>query len=642
METEFNKEAILNIIDIQNCQFNYDKIRGRYEFYLIKNDDPSKKGFKPDSKILDDPLISKTVRSIQFTGGSSFIVMMDADKRNEETLMTLLHKYNDEYDGYLSKENLFVPFKSYPHSMILTMFNALAKSKKNNEISNLGGKLYYFTKKTKRQVFCIELKIDGDYVIKLNSVSFTSMQEDNSYGKPQYVLQKNNTMRKRNKDDKEGPFYTIGQFKRVKHETPFLDVYPPKYNQSKIGVLSCLIEKFNKEYDGLVKLALKKEFNWKKVEIKTSDSKTKEHLRFVKKVLDGRTIRIVNTIKDPDYEEQTTLFTENLKNQIEVLFTSEKILKADRELNFKIKITDKENKNDLNIRLIHDSEYYEEHELEDQYLRTGDTVVQNVTLEGFSEDKNITEPKKTAIPVVINDLIVKSDLPKSNDTQGRISIFDWKSLGFEKDWTFCYCEEEWLDNGPIEKKTKKDHFYFMKIHPDGTFLIGEKTKDLFNQEEFEVLERIFDRNNMSLPKERRNKSTEKYKGLVMNDQGQINIIQDSPLIMYPNWEKINEGIKTNINMRTNELRDSYFLGCLDIYYKELDDCAYYSVNQIGAGMNTTVARAANIRRVIPYGTAPIFFGELLQTMNVTFVRNGQLTVLPFPFKYLREFIDIDG
>ena len=71
-----------------------------------------------------------------------------------------------------------------------------------------------------------------------------------------------------------------------------------------------------------------------------------------------------------------------------------------------------------------------------------------------------------------------------------------------------------------------------------------------------------------------------------------------------------------------------------------ENAAFYSVNQIGAGMNTTVARAANIRKVIPYGTAPIFFNELLETMNVTFVRNGQLTILPFPFKYLREYIDI--
>ena len=146
--------------------------------------------------------------------------------------------------------------------------------------------------------------------------------------------------------------------------------------------------------------------------------------------------------------------------------------------------------------------------------------------------------------------------------------------------------------------------------------------------------------NMSLPKESRNKSTEKYKGFVMNDKGQINIIQDTPFIMYPDWEKINEGLKAGIQMRNKELRDTYFKGCLDIYYKENEDVAYYSVNQIGAGMNTDVGRAANIRKVIPYGTDPIFFYKLLETMNVTFVRNGQLTVLPFPFKYLREYIDI--
>ena len=532
---------------------------------------------------------------------------MTADKLNEEKLMSLIYKYNDEYDGYLSKETLDVPFKSYPHSMILTMFNALAKSRKHEEISNLGGRLFYFTKKTKRQVFCVELSIDGEYIIKLNGRSFTSIEGDNSYGKTQYVLQNNNTMRKRTKEDKEGPFYTLSQFKGTKHDTPFLDVYQPKYMQSRIGVLQNLIDRFNKEYDGLVKLSIKREYDWKKIDIKTSVAKTTEHLRFIKRVLEGRTIRIVNTINDPDYVEQTKKFSEKLKSRIEELFTSDKMLKADRELNFQVEISNKENENDLNIRLIHDSDYYENHEVEDQYMKSGDTVIQNVTLEGFSEENKITEPKKAAIPVVINDLIVKSDLPKTNELQGKISIFDWQSLGYEKDWTFCYCEEEWKNNGSNEKKTKIDHFYFMKIHPDGTFIIGENTKDLFNLEEYEVLQTIFDRNNMSLPKERRNKSTEKYKGLVMNDQGQINIIQDTPFIMYPDMEKINEGIKAGINMRINNLRDKYFLGCLDIYYKELDACAYYSVNQIGAGMTTTISRAANIRRVIPYGTAPIFF-----------------------------------
>ena len=54
MENENNKEVILNIVDYQNCQFNFDKIRETYEFYLIKNEEPQKKDFKPESNLLDD------------------------------------------------------------------------------------------------------------------------------------------------------------------------------------------------------------------------------------------------------------------------------------------------------------------------------------------------------------------------------------------------------------------------------------------------------------------------------------------------------------------------------------------------------------------------------------------------------------
>lgn len=32
------------------------------------------------------------------------------------------------------------------------------------------------------------------------------------------------------------------------------------------------------------------------------------------------------------------------------------------------------------------------------------------------------------------------------------------------------------------------------------------------------------------------------------------------------------------------------------------------------------------------------FEKLLPLMNVTFVHNGQLTIVPFPFKYLREYV----
>ena len=57
-------------------------------------------------------------------------------------------------------------------------------------------------------------------------------------------------------------------------------------------------------------------------------------------------------------------------------------------------------------------------------------------------------------------------------------------------------------------------------------------------------------------------------------------------------------------------------------------------------MQNVVERASHIRKIIPYESKVLFFRDLLNLMNVTFIRNGQLTVLPFPVKYLREYIQI--
>jgi hypothetical protein len=70
-----------------------------------------------------------------------------------------------------------------------------------------------------------------------------------------------------------------------------------------------------------------------------------------------------------------------------------------------------------------------------------------------------------------------------------------------------------------------------------------------------------------------------------------------------------------------------------------NDAEYYFVGTVGEGMRPNINRAANIRRIEGYKDASIMFEKLLGTMNVTFVHNGQLTVLPFPFKYIREYVN---
>ena len=51
---------------------------------------------------------------------------------------------------------------------------------------------------------------------------------------------------------------------------------------------------------------------------------------------------------------------------------------------------------------------------------------------------------------------------------------------------------------------------------------------------------------------------------------------------------------------------------------------------------SSINRAANIRKIEPFEDSILMFEKLLPLMNVTFVHNGQLTIIPFPFKYCKN------
>ncbi|MFR5683821.1 MAG: hypothetical protein ACLUD1_07195 [Clostridia bacterium] len=80
-------------------------------------------------------------------------------------------------------------------------------------------------------------------------------------------------------------------------------------------------------------------------------------------------------------------------------------------------------------------------------------------------------------------------------------------------------------------------------------------------------------------------------------------------------------------------------GNIDINYFDYDDThAKYSVGEIGNGMKYTIERASVVREIQAVEGSKLIFKKVLPLMGVEFVRYGMLTVVPFPFKYLREYI----
>lgn len=274
------------------------------------------------------------------------------------------------------------------------------------------------------------------------------------------------------------------------------------------------------------------------------------------------------------------------------------------------------------------------------------------------------------------------------------SPVDEMIYGYKADWLF----------GVVVDGT----YYFMTIHPDGSFKIEALKRNLFTMTEYDKYMDYF-----GLNEENKND----YRGvigLVKDAEGNINLIKDTNMYSMPDYtamgdvlknvasegrfpgkdvvtwlrlvmdttDKIkvhaeldiviphidvnaeytkanvmglfkgittkkevvryvfeNTGIMLYAYLRGEEERREYLSGNIDINYFDYDDThAKYSVGEIGNGMKYTIERASVVREIQAVEGSKLIFKKVLPLMGVEFVRYGMLTVVPFPFKYLREYI----
>jgi hypothetical protein len=167
----------------------------------------------------------------------------------------------------------------------------------------------------------------------------------------------------------------------------------------------------------------------------------------------------------------------------------------------------------------------------------------------------------------------------------------------------------------------------MTIKPDGSFTFSEQKLNLFEMSEYSDCINIFE-------------DEPTVCGIIKRQNGDINVISNTDWITIPEIDKINLELSAgNTHLRGKQKREEFLSSILDIKLFDIGTTKYYFVGTIGYGMKCKVNTAANIRKIDAYKNAPLMFDELLPLMDVTFVHNGQLTVVPFPFKYLREYIN---
>ena len=99
-----------------------------------------------------------------------------------------------------------------------------------------------------------------------------------------------------------------------------------------------------------------------------------------------------------------------------------------------------------------------------------------------------------------------------------------------------------------------------------------------------------------------------------------------------------ENIFTAHQIRGNDERPKYLSGVTDISFYDINGEFFYNVGTKGKGMQNKVSKASLLYKV-DVVKGELIMDKLLPLMSVQFVKFNDFTVVPYPFKYLREFID---
>lgn len=607
------------------ANINRAAFAARYSVFRVETDD---EWFQYGAEILDEPLLDeqKLVAALSFDGQKCFYVMTNKDQGGQIRRELLRVLQQDKRYGNKVKLTEDVAESILDHVLVRLLLVSLAAGKSDNfSFNNLTGRLYcivpqnieYSGRTNKRfiaKVPCVEVYISSNMKLSLSVRTFTSLMLKNKmdFSKrrlnqfPRYVFSETqfSLRRKLEIDSNDSECFILKQTKGARSTIVFLDIASySAFAGSKMGILQQVMSRFHTRYGDLCTLTFDTVEQYTLIEMK--QRALKENKDAIVALFKSKQVRIVDMIGGRSGEAFCLTIKGLLKETYDV--DASVIASIEKEIR----------EDCLNICAIHNRAWYEGHGQEDPHTTSADASVQHVTYEDFGGNE---KAQKAAIKAVVHELLIKNDL-----VHNRITLFDWGSLALSEDVVFglmCYKEDK--DNEDNDRKNKEQYFVFIKIAPDGSFTLDRcDERDRFHSEWKECLDALLESKDVL--------------GIIKRAGG-INCICNTGLFGVPEIDKIaHELSEGNTYLRGQERRDELLPSILDIKSFQKEGCIYYLAGTIGDGMQSSVPDAVNIRRIVPFGDSSLMFDDLLPLMNVTFVHNERLTVIPFPFKYLREW-----
>lgn len=399
--------------------------------------------------------------------------------------------------------------------------------------------------------------------------------------------------------------------------------------------------------------------------------------------LGGQSLKIVDRINS----EESVEIVKALKKSLKPYLTDQKCIAVGK----------RDMKGVLNFRIIHNDAYYEEVGLKDEYLASTDEIQrQHITIEDTGVMTN------SAVKTIVKELLIKRDIADRNislfdwgklQTQEnwKFAICDdeAKQIIFMDIYPDGCFEFSQIDSTSLFGYGEYQKYIdLIKQHRKDEWKTGFSFEGLIVSED-EDINLIFRTNEISLPDLAEIKAIIKEVGselpegkrsgfelaeqleiyskrMALHDERNIkSLIDDLKMRGAAELSKVNfrqtlnnhlgkntkiasgirgffyneHGVRLIFSKNKESLEDLFDASLNIKYFGEKDNEAYYFVGKRSENVQKySFASACHIRKIIAVNNSRLIFQELLPTMDVDFVRTGQSTVVPFPFKYLREYM----
>lgn len=584
-----------------NVAFNYDAIDRDFTIFQVST---SNNYIDKGARVLDAALDEIHAVSVAFDYGKSAFLLFEKGTITQ----TELGSYLIREDDTLSVTELHSS-QLWENLLFRLFLYALPGRKNNGELweSNLTGK-YFVTNPGWMQyngarLRVLQIDVTKDMCLTADATTFTDITKFGPYAEeysrkfPMYALSRQK-----------------GVFKRVfTMNVPGSHVYirkAKKNDRSRIDFLKLSLDlKERKQckswhlYDVIDRLRkyfseyLTVEFE-ETLPINTINQVAdKDYMEKVKSRISEKGINVFSLV-EAGHEEDLEVIRQALEKQL-----------GDGTA---VVISDKPSPAMFNIALIHHAQFYADRELEDPYTKINRNVAaQAVTIEDSLEaiQKEMEKKKQPLLCTLLKELVIKDDIT----ARSKICLDDWQARGFTESWVFG------IENTEVGKREKR--YFFMKISPDGGLEFAEEKAFKPIAAEYEECFNIL------------NNSKERNKVVVSDGKNAIMIARTDKFPM-PNPD-----IFVTESPRGNDSKSVNFNGLHGINYYREDGTEFYNVGYVDqSGFQQTIPNASVIYKTIVF-KGENFIERFLETMNVIFVKHNSFTVVPFPVKYLREYIE---